>query len=279
MTGVRILAAMTTTAERLLAAAAELRDALAPLGFGPPVTHVHDPLQYAWAPFERYVRRFGASPRRVLLLGMNPGPWGMMQTGVPFGEVRAVRDWMGIEAAVGQPARMHPKRPVQGFACRRAEVSGSRLWGWAQARFGTAERFFEDFYVLNWCPLVFLEASGRNRTPDQLPARERAPLEQACDAHLRRAIDALRPQWAIGIGGFAEKRLRHALADASAAPWIGSVLHPSPASPIANRGWAERAERQLVGLGVPLPALDVPAPAVATSAGLAPDPAVAAARA
>lgn len=245
---------MTTTAERLLAAAAELRDALAPLVFGPPVAHVHDPLQYAWAPFEQYVRRFGASPRRVVLLGMNPGPWGMMQTGVPFGEVRAVRDWMGIEAPVGTPARMHPKRPVQGFACRRAEVSGSRLWGWAQARFASAERFFEDFYVLNWCPLVFLEVSGRNRTPDQLAARERAPLEQACDAHLRQAIDALAPQWAIGIGGFAEARLRRALADDRQPPRIGSVLHPSPASPIANRGWAEQAERQLAALGVPLPA-------------------------
>jgi len=28
------------------------------------------------------------------------------------------------------------------------------------------------------------------------------------------------------------------------------VLHPSPASPAANRGWGEAATRQLVELGV-----------------------------
>lgn len=243
------------TADRLLDAARTLRDALAALRFGMPVTHVYDPLQYAWAPFEVYVRRFGARRRRVVLLGMNPGPYGMMQTGVPFGEVSAVRDWMGIEAAVSQPASMHPKRPIEGFACRRSEVSGRRLWGWAAQRFGTAQGFFEECYVLNWCPLVFLEASGRNRTPDRLPASESAPLQAACDAHLRAAFDALAPDWAVGVGGFATQRLRVALADRVAAGLrVASMLHPSPASPAANRGWAEQADRQLVEAGVLAPA-------------------------
>ena len=31
---------------------------------------------------------------------------------------------------------------------------------------------------------------------------------------------------------------------------IGRVLHPSPASPAANRGWAAAAEKQLLALGV-----------------------------
>ena len=246
------------SADALLNAARALRTELAALRFAPPVAHVYDPLEYAWAPYEAYVRRYGNGRKRVVLLGMNPGPYGMMQTGVPFGEVAAVRDWMGIEAAVGQPASMHPKRPIEGFACRRSEVSGRRLWGWAAARFGSAQRFFDEFFVINWCPLVFLEASGRNRTPEQLPAREMVPVIAACDAHLAATIEALEPDWAIGIGGFAEKRLRTALAgSAYARVQIASVLHPSPASPAANRGWAEQADGQLVSLGV-LPARAAP---------------------
>src|SRR5688572_32536315 len=95
---------------------------------------------------------------------MNPGPFGMAQTGVPFGDVAMVRDWLGIVAAVAKPRDEHPKRPVLGFECQRSEVSGARLWGWARARFGTPQRFFERFFVANYCPLAFMESSGANRT-------------------------------------------------------------------------------------------------------------------
>jgi single-strand selective monofunctional uracil DNA glycosylase len=241
----------------LLDAARALSAALAKLEFPAPVAHVYDPHQYAWAPYEAYVTRYGGAPKRVVLLGMNPGPFGMMQTGVPFGEVAAVRDWMGIHAPVKPPAREHPKRPIEGFDCPRSEVSGRRLWGWAAARFGPAERFFSEWFVLNYCPLALLEASGRNYTPDKLPATLLERLYAACDRHLATALTALAPQWAIGIGGFAEKRIRAVLEgnliDSALARRIraGTVLHPSPASPLANRGWAEAAERQLAALGVP----------------------------
>jgi single-strand selective monofunctional uracil DNA glycosylase len=220
--------------------------------FGPPVTHVYNPLVYARESFGTYVRKFADGPRRVVFLGMNPGPFGMTQTGVPFGEVAAVRDWMGITTGVNQPAEQHPKRPIEGFACRRSEVSGRRLWGWAAERFGSPEAFFDQCFVVNYCPLLFLEASGRNRTPEQLPAAELAPVLQACDRHLRRVLEALRPEWALGIGGFAERRLREAVAnnESAKAPQVGAILHPSPASPAANRGWAEAVDRQLSALRV-----------------------------
>jgi single-strand selective monofunctional uracil DNA glycosylase len=243
----------------LIGAARELSAALAPLRFAPPVALVLDPLQYARAPYEAYVRRYGATRKRIVLLGMNPGPFGMMQTGVPFGEVAAVRDWMGIVEPVGQPADAHPKRPIEGFACRRSEVSGRRLWAWAAARWGAAERFFADAFVLNWCPLVWLEASGRNRTPAQLPAAELEPVRRACDLHLARALAALAPEWAIGVGGFAERRLRAVLeGDALDGAFartvrVGQILHPSPASPAANRGWAEAVDAGLARLGIALP--------------------------
>lgn len=226
-----------------------------PLRFGAPVTHVYDPLVYAREPHHRYLRRYGDGPREVLLVGMNPGPWGMAQTGVPFGEIDSVRDWLGIEGPVGRPEDEHPKRPIEGFACARSEVSGRRLWGWARERFGTPERFFARFFVHNYCPLVFMEEGGRNRTPDKLPAAEREPLFAACDRALRRTVEVLEPDRVVGVGAFAEARAREALAQQVEAGEleVGRILHPSPASPAANRGWAEQAERELATLGVDLP--------------------------
>lgn len=218
------------------------------LRFAPPTAYVYNPLDYAWEAHRAYLERWGGTPREVLLLGMNPGPFGMAQTGVPFGEVALVRDWLGVSAAVGKPPREHPKRPVSGFACARSEVSGARLWGWARERFKTPERFFKTFFVLNYCPLVFMDAGGRNLTPDNLPAAEREPLEAACDAALRELTAFYKPRLVVGVGQFAEARARAALADAGCA--FGHILHPSPASPAANRGWAPQAEKQLASLGI-----------------------------
>jgi single-strand selective monofunctional uracil DNA glycosylase len=238
--------------DELIDAARQLRTAVDGLRFGAPVAHVYDPLDYAWAPHEEYLRRFGRGPAgRVVLVGMNPGPFGMTQTGVPFGEVAAVRDWMRIEEPVEPPAVQHPRRPILGFAHPRSEVSGARLWGWARDRFGTPEVFFSRLFVLNYCPLVFLEESGRNVTPDRLPRQEQAALFEACDRALRRSIAALDPRLVVGIGSFAEARARAALVEEGVP--IGRVLHPSPASPIANRGWAAAAEAELTALGVDLP--------------------------
>ena len=224
--------------------------ALEPMRFGPPVTHVYNPLVYARAMNERYLERFARRGVDALLLGMNPGPWGMAQTGIPFGEVSYVRDWLQLDARIDKPADEHPKRPVTGLDCERREVSGQRIWSWASARFDSPEAFFERFFVWNFCPLSFMEEGGKNRTPDKLPPEERAPLFEACDESLRQIVDELRPKQLIGIGKFAESRALAALG--SSLP-IGTVLHPSPASPLANRGWAPQAEKQLADLGIDLP--------------------------
>lgn len=235
----------------LIGSTRRLCDALAGLEFSAPVARVYRPLEYAWKPHRCYLERFGRGPRRVVFLGMNPGPFGMAQTGVPFGEVAAVRDWMGICAAVEKPADEHPKRPVEGFACQRSEVSGRRLWRLFAERFGGADAFFRNHFVLNFCPLVWMNENGANLTPDKLPAAEMAPVEAACMTHLNEVLECLEPEFLIGIGGFAEERLRRAAAVCGlAGVKIGRVLHPSPASPAANRGWAEAATRQLEALGV-----------------------------
>ncbi|MFT7521668.1 MAG: single-strand selective monofunctional uracil DNA glycosylase [Kiritimatiellia bacterium] len=228
-----------------------LNDDLSGLTFSPPVTHVYNPLIYARPAWNQYCDMYGRGQRDVLLIGMNPGPWGMSQVGVPFGEIAHVRDWLGIDAPIGKPVNEHPKRQVSGFSCSRSEVSGRRLWSWAAATFGTPDVFFERFFVANYCPLAFMEASGRNRIPEKLPKEERQALFAACDKALRRTVDHFQPKYVVGVGKFAEKKAKQVLGDRDLI--IGSVLHPSPASPKANRGWAEAAVLDFQALGIPLP--------------------------
>jgi single-strand selective monofunctional uracil DNA glycosylase len=238
-----------TAQQRLIAAARELSAQAEKLCFAPPVTHVYNPLIYAWSAHEEYLARFGGAGKRVVFAGMNPGPFGMAQTGVPFGEIAAVRDWMKIEAAIGHPAREHPRRPVRGFACEKSEVSGRRLWGFFAQRFGPAEKFFARHFVVNYCPLAFMAGErGANRTPDKLPAAEAEGLFQICDAHLRAVLEILQPEWIIGVGAFAGERVRAAAG--GRAVKTGRILHPSPASPAANRDWAGQVTAQLQTLGV-----------------------------
>ena len=232
-----------------MAAAHALRDRLQSLKFTLPVRYVYDPLSYASVPHELYLKRYGSSRKKVVFLGMNPGPFGMTQTGVPFGEIAAVRDWMKIHGPVGKPEKEHPKRPVVGFDCPQSEVSGRRLWGLFAQRYGTAQAFFKEHFVANYCPLVFMSESGANLTPDKISPAEMAPVYAACDLHLREVVQALQPEWLIGVGGFAEGRAL-VLKDAFPNMKIARVLHPSPASPAANKDWAGNVTRTLEKLGV-----------------------------
>ena len=234
----------------MLGAAKKLCREIDALSFGDPVTHVYNPLDYACKPHQAYLSRVNASRTRVVFLGMNPGPWGMAQTGVPFGEIAAVRDWIGINEPVNRPRNEHPKRPIEGFDCTRSEVSGRRLWGLFQQRFQDADEFFAQHFVTNYCPLVFMEASARNRTPDKLPADERAQLHAACDRHLQSVLAALQPEFIVGVGVFAENCLKRARDAGCCDAKLSRILHPSPASPAANKDWAGKATMQLTDAGV-----------------------------
>ena len=228
--------------------ARELVWKLEPFEFPEPVEYVYNAFDYAFPGYEAYTRKFATDKKRVLLLGMNPGPWGMSQTGVPFGEIPAVRDWMGINVPIGKPDPEHPKRLVEGFNCQKSEVSGRRLWGYFAEKFGEAENFFEEHFVFNYCPLAFMADTARNITPDKLPASVTKPLEEVCDWHLREITKVLEPEWVVGVGGFAEKRAMEALDGMGLK--FGRILHPSPASPAANRDWAGTAEKQLLQQGI-----------------------------
>jgi single-strand selective monofunctional uracil DNA glycosylase len=229
----------------------ELTDALhartSRLRFAGAVAHVYRPLGYAHALVRDYNARFGGGPKEVLFWGMNPGPFGMGQTGVPFGEVSVVRDWMKLTGEVKPPKDSHPKRPIEGLDCTRSEVSGKRLWGAVAKLHPTPDTFFKRAFVLNYCPLLFLSETGANVTPDKLTKEERAAISRACDPFVRDAIAYFKPKVVVGVGQYAEKRLREVCGDTVR---IVCMLHPSPASPAANRGWEALAQKDLADAGI-----------------------------
>src|SRR5690554_3909574 len=148
--------------------------------------YVYNPLNYAWSLHATYLERYIHQSVNLLFLGMNPGPFGMAQNGVPFGDSVMVKEWLKIEGEVGKPPREHPKREIQGLECQRREVSGTRLWSLMAEKFETPQNFFKDHAIINYCPLVFVDggAGGRNIIPEKLPREERLALEEVCDAYL-----------------------------------------------------------------------------------------------
>jgi len=242
----------SAVSETLIDAALELRASLSKLDFSTVAEWVYDPLDYAWEPYCEYIRRFSRASVKRVFMGMNPGPWGMAQTGIPFGEVAAVRDWLKITSVAKKPAREHPKRPIEGLHCKRSEVSGQRMWGLFRERFGTPKKFFADHFVLNYCPLAFMDAKARNLTPDKFPRSIRQAVEETCDRHLMTVLEAIQPKDFIGVGGFAEtcgKRCIDQL-KMKQKPNLLRILHPSPASPAANRDWSGQVTKSLTDAGV-----------------------------
>lgn len=229
-----------------------LCDEVDDLKFSSPVVSVYNPLRYAWDGFKQYAK-FSHGRKRVVFVGINPGPWGMAQTGIPFGEINAVKNFLGInEITITPPESQNLSYPIRGLNCGRSEVSGKRLWGLFSSRFGNAERFFAENFVLNYCPLLFLgrteKGSIRNFTPDKIDPSERMRLCRICDSALIEAVETLKPDHVVGVGTFAYKRAKTALICQRAA--ITKILHPSPANPRANHDWAGKTERTLIESGV-----------------------------
>jgi len=238
------------TVAPLIRAARRLGREAAALRFGPPVAFVYNPLSYARQPHEQYLLGFGSGRKRIVLLGMNPGPWGMAQTGVPFGEITLVSDWLGIRGTVTPPGGGHPRVRVQGFDCPRHEVSGARLWGWLRQRYGSAEEMARELFVSNYCPLMFLDSSGRNITPDRLRQADQEALFLPCDRFLVAVLEAAQPEWLVGVGRFAGRRAVSVCRQAGRPVRVTSILHPSPANPRSQKDWAVTVEAALVSEGV-----------------------------
>ncbi|XP_078544369.1 single-strand selective monofunctional uracil DNA glycosylase [Lissotriton helveticus] len=236
--------------DRFLQTELELNVRLKELSFQEPVQYIYNPLEYAWDPHQAYVRKYCKSQKEVLFLGMNPGPFGMAQTGVPFGEVNYVKGWLQISGEVNKPNPEHPKRPIRGLDCPQSEVSGARFWGFFKNLCQEPDVFFRSCFVHNHCPLVFMNHAGKNLTPTDLPRIQREHLLQICDDALCQAVRVLGVRTVIGIGRFAEQRARKALAAAGMDICVKGVMHPSPRNPQANKGWDSIIRTQLEELGI-----------------------------
>lgn len=220
------------------------------------VAHATNPLDYAWPHHEQYLLKWGNRGGKTLLLGMNPGPWGMAQTGVPFGATEVAQSFLQIEAReLETPSNAHPKRPIEGMALERQEISGTRLWNLMKAHFGTVENTFDNLFVVNHCPLLLLGETGKNITPNNLPSAIMSPLLKACDEHLLDVIDIIGVTRVIGIGKYAEQRARLALGAGKTGSGtsrdgrsirIDTCWHPSPASPLANRNDGEDWRKNVI---------------------------------
>jgi len=229
----------------------KLSDALNQLPLSPPVEYSYNPLNYAWDTHSCLVTKYCNSRKRILFVGMNPGPWGMVQTGVPFGDVRLVQDWLGIIGNIGRPEKEHPKRRVQGFECSRSEVSGQRLWGFFRDLCITPDNFFKNCFVYSYCPLSFMHSTSRNITPPELKSCDRQALTKLCDAALAEIMTVLQVEIAVGIGKFAEYRIRETLKHSGLSHIkIGCILHPSPISPAANKGWKESVTKSMTEMNI-----------------------------
>ncbi|XP_014675576.1 PREDICTED: single-strand selective monofunctional uracil DNA glycosylase-like [Priapulus caudatus] len=225
----------------------ELCALLRPLTFSEPVTHVYNPLEYAHQPHSDYVMKYLQGPKRVMFLGMNPGPYGMAQNGVPFGDGNHVRDWLKVQGEVYKPRPEHPNRPIVGLACTRSEVSGSRFWGFFKEKCHTPDAFFRHCFVHNYCPLAFMSKTGKNITPPQFCISQRKSLQEICGGALCRTIALLQVETVVAIGKYVEAQTRAALRDAGMEHTVrlARIMHPSPINPNANKGWADVVTAQL----------------------------------
>lgn len=239
--------------ERLIEAAASLRDDVDPLGrklvSEGRIDICYNPLMYAWDVHEEYLRRMGGLGAQTVMLGMNPGPHGMGQMGIPFAATSVVRELLGIsDIQVNQPEIPDDRRPVIGLDYHKEEVSGTRLWGLLQKQYGDAETIASHVFLVNHCPLMlFSGPRATNITPDKIGGKTAKTLLERCDEHLTEVVSILGADRVVGVGKFAESRARAALVETSVE--VAGCWHPSPASPLANRNggadWRENVRMVL----------------------------------
>ncbi|XP_019696139.1 single-strand selective monofunctional uracil DNA glycosylase [Harpegnathos saltator] len=231
-------------ADKLLSVEQQLSTKVQSITFQSSVQYIYNPLEYAFDTHAMYVRKYCNGSKKILFLGMNPGPWGMSQTGVPFGEISMVRDWLKISGSVGTPSKEHPNRKVTGFQCTRSEVSGKRLWGLFQDLCGSPEKFFQNAYMHNYCPLALMDTKARNITPAELKGEGQELLHRACDKSLVDAVQLLKVEIIVGIGKYAEKRAQIAAQTAGLQVQVMFLPHPSPRA-VGNGNWNEKAIQHL----------------------------------
>ena len=260
------------------------------------VSHVYNPLRYMWPAHERFLSRHyvtdrasapdgrldfyepagTARPRQYLILGMNPGPHGMVQTGLPFGDVVNAAAMLGyrtgdqVLAPVLDGVELHPGRPVIGLVATRREASGERLWGGLAAIFGGLDQTLAQCFAANYCPLAYFadDAQGTNVTPEDFGKKTingkpnprhdpgyAAELDKICLPYLVRVARAMRVEVILAVGRYAEAKANIIAALCPEAtrrcpsPKVVYLTHPSPLATRSAGEWATMARHALENVG------------------------------
>ena len=124
-----------SNADNLIKIARELSQSVCSLSFKLPTAYAYNPLEYAWEIHRQYLELAGDGKKKVVFLGMNPGPYGMAQTGVPFGDsVRAGLDGIKRRSQEAPPRASKASRGWIGVHQERSE--------WAEAMGFVFREFF-----------------------------------------------------------------------------------------------------------------------------------------
>ncbi|KAK0182484.1 hypothetical protein PV327_000623 [Microctonus hyperodae] len=234
---------------QLIALEYELTKRIELIKFGPPVEYVYSPIEYALSVHLNFLNKYCCGTKNILFLGMNPGPWGMSQTGIPFGEINSVVNWLKLSGFIGKPQKEQNDRKITGFNCKRSEISGRRFWNFFKSICGNPENFFKYSFIRNYCPVALMDASGRNITPAELKGPEQKRLRDVCDKALVTIIKLLKVEKIIGIGRFAEQRAKNVIKISGLSTKTLWMPHPSPRS-TDNKNWNDKASKVLNDLNL-----------------------------
>ena len=199
---------------------------------------VYNPLTYARNMHLEYLKKSTGHGATILFLGMNPGPFGMMQTGVPFGAVSYVRDYLNIKNDVKEFC-LHPKHKIIGLETKRDEPSGKKLWALMQSLYPKSNELFSHITVQNYCPLAFLDDSGKNIALNNV--KNRKELESLCDNYIKDYILDNNIKVLVGVGVYAYEKLLSLNLNLT----VIKILHPSPLNPLSHKGWDEGVMKQI----------------------------------
>lgn len=217
------------------------------LNYGPNVEYIYSPLDYASNLHKVFLKKFLCTSKKVLFLGINPGPWGMCQTGIPFGEVNIVRSYLRVDGEVLTPTNCHPQRPITGLNCHRSEVSGKRLWDlFIELSEGDPYKFFKDCFIHNYFPLALMNNNAKNITPGDLKSEYQKELQEICDKSLSDILTLFHTEIIVAIGKYAEKRSNEVVKKFRLTNIkVVQIPHPSPRSVGTAEKWKKETLVQL----------------------------------
>lgn len=196
------------------------------------VRRILNPLVYAWHLHEEYM---GKVPQgtKILFVGMNPSPSSL--TGIPFYEKDAMTNLFGAPLLTQLLNEMPAK-----YRGNETSESGQRFWEFVFKKFGSYDKFFRYCFIINYCPLIFMNKDGGNVPLDGFNDASQSLLKNLMaisDSGLKDIIDHIKPTLIIGIGRYAFNRVRQANTSNIK---CYQIRHPSPATGMTSDQWMNK---------------------------------------